>query len=253
MAIPIKKEILRYVPKNKITFFEDKIADIVEETFVVTADDDYLNARWLCINGLHRLFFWASAQAIEKYLKANLLFKGVSVKEFDHNIISMANILRLHDTLFAKYKFIKPSQIDELNIKNGWEDSSVGKFIEILNKYGSPDNRYDFFGVNYKFSYMFKLDQLVFFLRKNVTERDFPGECNNIENVLYYAYEHNYNFAPNDYEHQPIFDLPPSYRITVPSIERALKNCYGNAMAYKKWLIENIKIDTNKREFKRNR
>lgn len=237
---------------SDIPSFKDKIADIIEETFVVTADDDYLNARWLSINGIYRLFFWAAAQSIEKYLKANLLFHGLSVKEYDHKLTSMANELRKHDKSFANFKLVIPNQIDELNIKNGWGSTSAGKFIEIVNKYGSPDNRYDFYGVNYEFSYIFKLDHLVSFLRRNVTKRIFPGKFNKFENVSFYAYEHNYYFAPSNYKHQSIFDLPCTYRITVPSIELALKNCYGHVRAYDLWLTEHIKIETKKRKFKKN-
>jgi hypothetical protein len=76
-----------------------RIKDIVDETFIFSADYDYLTARWLSINHLYRQFFWAALQAIEKYLKANLLYHGESVgqnnnknpKGYGHEIVRMAD------------------------------------------------------------------------------------------------------------------------------------------------------------------
>ncbi|HOY23176.1 MAG TPA: hypothetical protein PK002_08470 [Cellvibrio sp.] len=48
------------------------LIDIIKEAFIYTADSDYVNARFLSLNGQYRPFFWPALHSIEKYLKANL-------------------------------------------------------------------------------------------------------------------------------------------------------------------------------------
>ncbi|TIT06089.1 MAG: hypothetical protein E5W74_30460 [Mesorhizobium sp.] len=49
---------------------------IINEMFVHTADENYIVARWCHDNQLMRDFFWNSVHALEKYMKAVLLFNG---------------------------------------------------------------------------------------------------------------------------------------------------------------------------------
>lgn len=251
MDINLSSPILNQVSKNDLSLVKQKITDIIDETFVVTADDDYLNARWLSISGMHRSFFWAASQAIEKYLKANLLYHGISVKDYGHKIIAMTKELQKHDSEFRKLQLTPPQQLEFLRENKFWGTTEVGSFIDEVCKYGSPDNRYDYFGVDYKPSYLFKLDKLVFSLRGKVARREFLEKFNRIEKVFYFAYEQNFFFAPDDYVHQSVYEIITG-RLSVPSIELALKDCYGNSRIYKTWLTENIKIDINMRAFKRN-
>lgn len=65
---------------------ECNIVDVIYESFVVTADQDYLTARLLAKSGLYRAFYWAAAQTIEKYLKAFLLLRGESVRNGTHDV-----------------------------------------------------------------------------------------------------------------------------------------------------------------------
>jgi hypothetical protein len=57
---------------------ECNAVEVIYESFVVPGDQDFLMARLLAQKGLHRGFYWAAAQAAEKYLKAFLLMNGVS-------------------------------------------------------------------------------------------------------------------------------------------------------------------------------
>jgi len=57
---------------------EGNAVDVIYESFVVPGDQDYLMSRLLAQKGLPREFYWAAAQAIEKYLKAFLLINGES-------------------------------------------------------------------------------------------------------------------------------------------------------------------------------
>lgn len=58
----------------------------IEGSFRDTADRDYIAARILYRHQLTEQFLWNALQAIEKYLKAILLFNGQSVKHLNHNI-----------------------------------------------------------------------------------------------------------------------------------------------------------------------
>lgn len=60
--------------------------DFVCRSFRDVADKDYLAARVLYRYELEPQFLWAGSQAIEKYLKAILLFNGRSAKRIGHDI-----------------------------------------------------------------------------------------------------------------------------------------------------------------------
>ena len=63
---------------------ERNIVNVICESFVEPGDEDYITARLLAQKGMHRAFYWAASQALEKYLKAYLLMRGISVKEFGY-------------------------------------------------------------------------------------------------------------------------------------------------------------------------
>jgi hypothetical protein len=93
------------------------------------ADCDYIAARSNFKLRLRQQFLWSSQQAIEKYLKAILLFNGISAryidgstKEFNHKL----------DKLFHAAQ-----QISELNFSVSSQDKM---FIDFLNDQGP--NRY---------------------------------------------------------------------------------------------------------------
>ncbi|MBK7686911.1 MAG: hypothetical protein IPJ25_13650 [Rhodocyclaceae bacterium] len=72
----------KLLPEHIRSSAECNAVDVIYESFVVPADQDYLMSRLLAQNGLPRGFYWAAAQAIEKYLKAFLLMNGEGVKGF---------------------------------------------------------------------------------------------------------------------------------------------------------------------------
>ena len=131
---------------------------IIHETFLVTADEDYLSARFLAFNHHHRSFYWSAAQCIEKYCKANLLLLGVSVNRFSHNIEEMYRELKKHDKRFANLELTTPKQLSEL--KDHWGSIKTCNFIRAVAECGNPDNRYDYTGIQIEPSTLFKLDQL---------------------------------------------------------------------------------------------
>ena len=125
---------------------------------------------------------------------------------------------------------------------NFWGSTDIGDFLDAIEKYGDPHNRYDFYGTQYEFSYLFKLDHVVHALRTNVVDVDIMHKVKNIDKISYFAYEQNYYFAPMNYEHQPIWEILGA-NSSVPSIKIALRGGYGHSHVFEKWLKENIKVE----------
>ena len=56
----------------------------ITQTFRNSADIDYIAARLLYCNGLDQQFLWSAEQAVEKYLKAILLYNGINTADIGH-------------------------------------------------------------------------------------------------------------------------------------------------------------------------
>jgi|APSaa5957512622_1039677.scaffolds.fasta_scaffold46243_2 hypothetical protein len=250
MLLSFTPDLPESLEKNERYRIAVKLKNIIEETFILTADDDYINARFLAISGMHRAFYWAAAQAVEKYLKANLLYRNKSVKDYNHKIQEMVQELKRHDPNFSKLTLTPPKKLKEVEENNLWGSSSLGNFIEHVSQFGSPDNRYDHFGANYEAAHIFKLDILVYYLRKCVSNLELLKDTPVKKKHSHYAFDNNYCFAPSGYKHSPIYEIL-SFRLRVPTIEMALKKCYGNYSVYKKWLEENLKINTSIKYYKK--
>ena len=63
-----------------------KINDYITRSFRDVADDDYIAARAMYSIRLDQQFLWSALQAVEKYLKAILLYHRMSTKGLGHNI-----------------------------------------------------------------------------------------------------------------------------------------------------------------------
>ena len=147
-------------------------ARIVQELFVDTADDNYINARWCFVEGLNVDHFWLAVHVLEKYMKAALLLNGRSGKgyrdgagkcrPFRHDIV----VLYEHVKSFASE--LLPSNLekpDKLEIDH-WHDETPEDFFHRLYSNGNPDNRYQIFGFVQHREDLFKLDLMVFALRR---------------------------------------------------------------------------------------
>lgn len=81
------------------------INDFIDRSFRDIADKDYVCARVSHRYGLYTQFYWAALQAIEKYLKAILLYNRRSAKKISHDITrAYDRILNIND---IKFKFPK--------------------------------------------------------------------------------------------------------------------------------------------------
>ncbi len=145
--------------------------NIVEELFIKTADDNYVTARWCYANAFDVDFFWLAVHALEKYLKAVLLLNGRSGKagtvagkqvSFGHDIVRLwADVKPLAPELLPAM-LTCPTEIEDPS----WHDMTPEQFVQRLYNMGHADNRYQLSGYVLREGDLFKLDQLVFAVRR---------------------------------------------------------------------------------------
>jgi|SRR5690554_89510 len=155
-----------YVQAN----IERYIVQVISDSFVKPADEDYVTARLMAQKGMYRAFFWAASQSLEKYFKAFLLMRGVSVNRFKgHPVAALyakacsidSELLTIDTTAHSAIK-IHP------NVSESIDELSVAEFINDIESQGSPDNRYNSFGVSFNSGYLFALDSFAFGLRQQI-------------------------------------------------------------------------------------
>ena len=208
---------------------------LVQEFFVNTADDNYITARWCFVNKLHNDYSWLAVHALEKYMKAMLLLNGRSVKRYSHNIVP----------IYGKVKCLAPDLLpddlkkpDDLETSR-WRRECPDQFVKRLYKSGNPDNRYQISGLYRLDEDLFKLDLMVYALRRlcvpldaylpergegsdNLTYREMLiqkpeqwriSEVGNLEKTVtgrrgkelkHILLNLNFRFSPKDYEHCPL-------------------------------------------------
>jgi hypothetical protein len=135
---------------------------IVNELFLATADENYVAARWCYQHGLRVDFFWLAVHNLEKYMKAALLLNGLTAKGYGHDIVKLyADVRPLAPELLPS-NLAKPSQYE----LDHWYAETTEKFIERLYRDGRADNRYQLFGYNLHMEDLFKVDQVIFAIRR---------------------------------------------------------------------------------------
>lgn len=189
------------LPDAVQTNIERYIVNVISDSFVKPADEDYVAARLLAQKGMYRAFFWAASQSLEKYLKAFLLMRGASVNEDrfrGHPIAALhaeacsvdAEILSVDTKPHSAIK-IHP------NASEAIDELSVAEFINGIEAQGSPDNRYNSFGVSFNSGYLFALDSFVFGLRQQIGVPPIQETLRKIDEDLVEAFNlYNPWFAP---------------------------------------------------------
>lgn len=163
---------LSRLPDDMQAAAERLIVEVIYESFVTSADEDYLTARTLAVNGLSRGFAWGAGQALEKYLKAYLLFRGERVKGdgfrghpvralYDAVVAldpTVENIdISPHPDVNARLLLIKPKT-----------PILLPDFIDIVERNGNPDNRYNAAGVEFDTNLIFALDSFIHGFRSRI-------------------------------------------------------------------------------------
>jgi hypothetical protein len=247
--IPYFKRYPEYVQSSA----ESNAVRVIYESFVVPADQDYLMSRLLAQKGLPRGFYWAAAQAIEKYLKAFLLLNGKSVlKGFNgHPLKKLFEASMGIDISFADLNILPHQNIEvKPDLSHHLKKFGVSEFFDDLEKHGSADNRYNALGVQYNTGYLFAMDSLSFQLRSKINVISINESFRNLSPDLILIFEKN-----NPWFHEeknqllrliPSEDFPIQYSATNTTFEFLLNN--ENNLAYKlalQWLRSKMKLPTS--------
>lgn len=137
-------------------------ANIIQDLFVRTADENYITARWCSANALHTDFLWLALHTVEKYLKAALLMNGRSARGFSHDIDKLYAAAKELAGALLPERLPKPDRLD-IPI---WIDRTTHEFIAHLMRFGNADNRYLLYGYNTFPQDLHMLDQLVWAIRR---------------------------------------------------------------------------------------
>lgn len=143
---------------------------VINEMFLHTADENYVVARWAHDNGLHTDFFWNSLHALEKYMKAVLLFNGRSAKGHAHGLVALYDeVERLAGPLLPA-TLTRPTNLDI----HHWVDMTPREFLARLDDNGNADNRYLTYGYAQHTWYLHMVDAMVFAVRRLAVPLDEP-------------------------------------------------------------------------------
>ncbi len=238
------------LPPGTQANIERHIVKVITDSFIEPADEDYVTARFLAQKGMHRAFFWAASQALEKYLKAFLLMRGVSV---DQNKFKGHPIAALHDeacSVDAQLATVntKPHSAIQIhsNVSDTIESYSVEEFIDSVEMQGSPDNRYNSFGVSFNSGYLFALDSYVSGLRQQIGVPSIEESLRKIDQNLAEAfYKYNPWFAQ---AHTEFAELPnENFKLMLSGAVTTLDFLTGahrppESMCVLQWLDRKMKL-----------
>lgn len=147
---------------------------VVHRVFIDTADDNYIAARWCYFHEVRIDFHWLAVHALEKYLKAMLLLNDEAAKEHGHDIVKLyAKATSIAADLLPD-KLEQPKLLDS----EDWRDEETELFLKRLYDNGEANNRYDLYGFLQLRHDLFKLDHVVFAVRRlccRLGEPSWPG------------------------------------------------------------------------------
>lgn len=200
---------LSRLPEDVRGTIESRIVDVIYESFVTSADEDYLSARVLAVKGLPRAFAWGAGQALEKYFKAFLLLRGrkVNGNEFrGHPIRKLYNAVVELDPAIASIDMTPHPNINaELRIKAHIKTIPLPEFIDIIERIGDPGNRYNAAGVDFDTNYVFALDAFVHGFRSRIGAPPIDLSFKRLDNdILAPFWDNNPYFCAADASHSKV-------------------------------------------------
>jgi len=238
------------IPEHIQSSAECNAVDVIYESFVMPADQDYLMSRLLAQKGLPRGFYWAAAQAIEKYLKAFLLMNGEGVKEFKaHPIKKLFEAASKIDSSLADLNVLPHQSIQvQDNVSYHLKKFAIQDYIDDLERHGSADNRYNAFGVEYNTGHLCAMDSLSFQLRRKIGAIPINESLNKLSPDLILIFEKNnpwFRAEENQLSHVPSEEFPIQYSSSVTKLEILIKNKSNPAYALAlRWLSAKMKLPT---------
>lgn len=123
------------------------INDFANRSFRDYADQDYIMARVAYRKEFDQQFRWCSLQALEKYLKAILLYNRASAKGIGHDLVEAVKRVK---------------RIDDLDFT--FPSSDLESFIEYISTYGA--DRYLSHPTHLKDDALLTLDKTVWYIRR---------------------------------------------------------------------------------------
>ena len=146
--------------------------EIVREIFVNTVDDNYIAARRCFVVRLNVDFYWLAVHALEKYMKAVLLLNGrsgIGFREWAGRLQRYGHDIRL---LYEQVKVIGEEFLpdflrlpEELETEF-WREEIPEDCLRRFYRNGNADNRYHIFGLMRHREDIFKLDSMVYAVRR---------------------------------------------------------------------------------------
>lgn len=241
------------MPEHIKSSAECNAVDVIYESFVVPGDQDYLMSRLLAQKGLPRGFYWAAAQAIEKYLKAFLLMNDEGVRRFKaHPIKALFEAARVIDTSIASLDILPHQSIQvHASVSHHLKTFAIMDFINDIEKHGSADNRYNTLGVEYNTGHLCAMDSLSFKLRGKIGAIPIGESFKKLSPDLILVFEKNnpwFQTRENQYQ-IPNKDFPIQYSSNVTKFEFLIKN--ESNPAYKialQWLRKKMKLPSIRKE-----
>ncbi len=218
------------MPEHIQSSAESSAVEVIYESFVVPGDQDYLVSRLLAQKGLPRGFYWAAAQAIEKYTKAFLLINGKGVKGYGrHPIKALFDAASRIDNSLLELNILPHHSIEvKDNAVGHVKTFAISDFIDDLEKHGRADNRYNAFGVTYNTGHLFAMDSLSFQLRQRSCSIPINQSFNKLSQDLFVTFQNkNPWFHTNENKlHDPIpsKDFSIVYSQSVTKLEYMIKN-----------------------------
>ncbi|MDO6506614.1 HEPN domain-containing protein [Colwellia sp. 4_MG-2023] len=232
---------------SDLDYMESKIVQVIYESFIIPADEDYLTARLLAQNGLPRAFYWAASQTIEKYLKAMLLLHGQSVRKSKNHLIKP--LFDRASEYFPNLKTFELNIDDNIEIdhevKKLFEQISIDCFLNDIEQFGSADNRYNSSGIKFNTWYLFLLDKLISEIRLSLSVPDIFESYKKIHpNLINIFKDNNPKFSGNDFTHStvPSEKFKVTYSLSVTSLDFISKHTNSNHSYVLKWLYKKMKL-----------
>ena len=132
---------------------------IVGGTFVRSADESYITARWCIQTGQNSDFAWLAVHAFEKYMKAVLLMNGKTSKGHGHDIG------KIYEAIKLLCNGLLPNSLQK-------ESTTPETYLNSLYSIGHPDARYGLFDSNVRLDDLNNLDRMVYIIRRLICPLD---------------------------------------------------------------------------------
>lgn len=216
--------------------FNSVTTKIVQETYIFTADRDYLTARFAFFERQGHLFLWSAAQALEKYLKANIILTMGERIHKTHKLTQLKDFLSEKFPQRADIDISLPAEWKAAGISL-WQFTSVDAFLEHMDTWGNPAVRYDQRGVSLTFQCLAFLDRLSHQLRQGLADTLVTDNRHVSASIQSRFFDLNLPFAPPEHIHPELQGLVLATQ-SVSTLEAALNGCYGPSQPYEVWATD---------------